>query len=95
MAFVEIFNTLLNKMPVPNTIIKDSEDERYACFDINQVVPLKTLINSKFPTITHLHVDKLESENGAVFNIMFFDETGEHVSGCELSKDQVFWDDDE
>jgi hypothetical protein len=94
MSINEVFDILSKTMPQPTKIILDSE-ERYLCFEITQIPALKNLINRKFPTVTHVHIDILQTEDGNVFNIMFFDTNGEHVSGCELTKNEVFWDDDE
>jgi hypothetical protein len=95
MAFIQLYNSLLSKMPALDKVILDTEtDERYACFDINEMEYLKNLAFTRFPNTTHVYVEPLESEGEKVFNVMFFDETGEHLSGLELTKEHVYWDDD-
>lgn len=94
MAFIQLYNSLLNKLPALNKVILDAEtDESYDCFDITELEFLNNLVATRYPDVTHAHVDTLISDGEKVFNLMFFDKDGEHVSGLELTKEHVYWDD--
>jgi hypothetical protein len=94
MSVSDIYNSLLNNQPKLAKIILESE-ERYVCFALDENTLLSNFVKARFPDVTHAHMESLQSDGEFVINIMFFDKDGEHIAGCEMTKDKVYWDDEE
>lgn len=90
MSFSNLYNSIVNKMP--SVFIVDTEsNERVGCFRIDEVDLLKDILSTKYQDAVYAHIYSLEE---AVLGLMFYDINGDHVSGFELTKDNLYWDDD-
>jgi hypothetical protein len=80
----------------PTTTIEESS-ETYDCYELANFNILNTLITTKVSEAKYVHVESLwePEQNAQVYNLMFFDKDEEHVGGCELTNQKLFWDDDE
>lgn len=92
----EAYAELEQRVAKSTITIKDSEDEQYECYKIEEFPNLAKMVTEKFETVKFVNVELLinSEDNIDVFNLMFFNENNEHVAGCELVPTKVYWDDD-
>lgn len=88
-----LHSQLVTKVPKSTKTISD-EDEKIGCFDVSELPLLHKLATERYPTAKYAHVDNLTNEGQTVFNIMLFDNDGEHVGGAELTNTKIYWDDE-
>ena len=80
----------------PTTTIEESS-ESYDCYELVNFNSLNTLVTTKHPEAVYVYVESLwePEQQQQVYNLMFFDDDEEHIGGAELTKQKLFWDDDE
>lgn len=87
------WSALKTNVPAATCVIEDGDDE-YACFDINSVPALHALISQRFAAVQYVQVELLEPENEEiVFELTLIDINQQVLTGAELSKDALYWDD--
>jgi hypothetical protein len=89
------YNELENRKKPTTTI--DDNDETYDCYELHTFNMLNTLITVKLPSAIYVHVESLwEPElSTTVYNLMFFDDAEQHLGGCELTNQRIFWDEED
>jgi hypothetical protein len=80
----------------PTTTIED-ESASYDCYELLNFNTLNMLVTTKLPEAKYVFVESLwePEQQQQVYNLMFFDDDEEHIGGCELTNQKLFWDDDE
>jgi hypothetical protein len=80
----------------PTTTIED-ESESYECYELINFSLLNLLVTKKHVNAKYVFVDSLwePEQMQQVYNLMFFDKDEEHIGGCEVTKQKIYWDDDD
>jgi len=80
----------------PTTKIEDST-ESYDCYELSDFSALSTLVTNKLPEAKYVFVESLwePEQQQQVYNLMFFDDEEEHIGGCELTMQKLYWDDED
>ena len=96
MSVLELYNSLLSSKPNLAKVILDTDStERYVCFEVDENELLAKFVKERYRDVVHGCIESLQSEEELVLNIMFFDNEGEHVAGCEITKEKIYWDDEQ
>ena len=92
----QIYTELLQRKPKTSTTIVESTEE-YECFELSNFPLLSKMVLQKYSTAKYVSVEPLfdPEMHEKVYNMMFFANDEEIVGGCELTKTEVYWDDDE
>lgn len=80
----------------PTTTIEESS-ESYDCYELTIFNSLNLLVTTKLPEAKYVFVESLwePEQQQQVYNLMFFDDDEEHIGGCELTTQKLYWDDDD
>jgi len=91
----EVYNALIKAAPKPSLSLMDHDDEEVACFELNKAPLLKALVEPKYSSAKYVHIEHLDNMGTTVLNLSFYDAEGEHLGGAEITKEALFWDDDD
>jgi hypothetical protein len=74
------------------SLYKTGTENEY--FALEEAPFLKSLVEPKYPTVKYVNVEYLHNNGEIVLNISLYDEADDHVGGAEITKEAIFWDDE-
>jgi hypothetical protein len=75
-------------------LVSELEDDTVV--DLNDYEEIKKIVCVRYVSASMMHVEQLKQEDGSiVFNLIFYDLEEEEVGGAEVTKETIYWDDNE
>jgi hypothetical protein len=94
MSISEAYNELIScDKFTSDDVSTNSEDE---CYELTTFPQLQKIVQAKYAKAIYVSVEVLidPDSDDTVFNLMFFDDSEESIGGCELTQNELFWDEE-